>query len=207
MPPSPEIGPSQDPKDHEKVEGAAPLGRQRTSLSMPPVPGNAVMPQRIRELKPIGLIDNQGNLVGLQFINQSGGPYTNVTASSSICAGAYIYKGPSQNALNYINAHQGSYYVIRLKGWQLPQPRGWRIVWMNLRFVGLANGNAKALPELAGNAGDVVVVFIPRGAPLFPNEVPSPIQTFFPHPRLVLEGMLIGRNFSEASEICQFYLE
>jgi len=202
----------QDPEDREKIEGAAPLKRQRSSLSISPVPGNAVTPQRIPELKPIGLIDNEGNLAGLQFVNKPGEPHTNVIASSSICAGAYIYKGPSQNALNYINAHQGSYYVLRLKRWQLPPPRGWRMVWMNLRFLGPVNGNAKAFPELAGDPGDVVVILIPQGALVFPNEHPSDFPLIYslrpsPRPRLVLEFMLTGRHFSEATEICQFYLE
>ncbi|KAF4502503.1 hypothetical protein FAGAP_1281 [Fusarium agapanthi] len=183
------MDPNQSPEDREKTEDVAHLGIQRTSLSMSSNPGNAAMLQHIRGLKPFGLIDHQGNLVGLQFLNSHGGPQTNVMASSNICLGAILYKGPYQAALAHIHRHQGSYYMIRLGPstiWTSALAAGFRSAPMTFRFLGFVNGNAKTFPELDGNAGDVVVILIPQGGPFFPNGHPS-----LPHnvlrPRLVME--------------------
>ncbi|KAG5791038.1 hypothetical protein H9Q69_009916 [Fusarium xylarioides] len=203
------MDPNQNPEDGEKTEEMAPLGRQRTSLSMSPSPANEHIPQQVRELKPISIVDDQGNLVGLHFVNSDGGPQTNVMASSQICGGAIIYKGPQYEAVYQVNRHKCSYHVLSLSSsqhWYLAMAVGMRSAPMTLRFVGSVNRNAKPIRQVDGKNGDVVVILIPRGVPFFPSGYP-PLPINGPRPRLVMEGMLVGRSYAEASQICQFYFE
>ncbi|CVL11297.1 uncharacterized protein FPRN_11115 [Fusarium proliferatum] len=202
------MDPIQIPEGQELAKRPAPLGRQPPSFTLAPIPSNINLTQLYQELKPIGLFDPLGNLVGLNFFNNTGYP-SDVTTSSSICTGATIYKGQYQVALSHINRHQGSYYVLRTHDHQYfhsLRPTDWRLALMTLRFVGPVSGNAKPIPKMAGNDDDVVVLFLPKGAVLLPNHHPW-LPFGGPRPRLVMEGILVGRSYVEASEICQLYLE
>lgn len=202
------MDPNQNPEGQELAKRPAPLGRQVPSFRLAPIPSNITLTQLKQELKPIGLFDHRGDLVGLDFFNDMGSP-SDVATNSSICAGATIYKGPYQVALSHINRHQGSYYVLRTHDHQYfrsSRPTGWRLALMTLRFVGPVSRNAKPVPEMAGNDGDIVVVFLPKGAVPLPNHHPS-LPFGGPRPRLVMEGILVGRSYVEASEICQLHLE
>ncbi|KAF5716297.1 hypothetical protein FMUND_6446 [Fusarium mundagurra] len=133
-------------------------------------------------------------------------------ASSQICGGAIIYKGNHWEAVYQVNRHQGSYYVLSLSSpqhWNLAMAVGMRSAPMTLRFVSSVNRNAKPIRQVDGKKGmddDIVVILIPRGVPLFPSGYP-PLPINGPRPRLVMEGMLVGRSYAEASQICQFYFE
>ncbi|KAF5594346.1 uncharacterized protein FSUBG_9448 [Fusarium subglutinans] len=202
------MDPNQNPQDREQTEDVASSGTQGTSLSVPSNPGNAATPQHIRGLKPFALIDPHGNLAGLQFLTLThGGPQTNVMASSDICLGATIYKRPYQAALAQIRSHPGPYYMIRLgpsKLWTSALAAGFRSVPMTFRFLEFMEGGAKRFPDLGGNVGDVVVILIPPGGPVFPNGY-SPVPHNILRPRLVMEGMLVGTSYFSTSRICQFY--
>ncbi|CVK96775.1 uncharacterized protein FMAN_11104 [Fusarium mangiferae] len=207
LPPSED--PSQDPEDREMIEGAAPLKRPRTSLSMSPVPGNAAMPQLLGGMRLLGLIDCHINLVGLNLRNMNGGPRTNVMAAARMCVGSTLYRGPYQSALAQTNNHNGPYYMINLCCNSLfisPGARCWRTVEMTLRFVGTLNEDAKPVPKVAGSEGEFLVILIPRGVLLLPNR-DSDLPYTSPRIRLVLEDMLEGQYLNEASKICQFYFK
>ncbi|KAF5566050.1 hypothetical protein FPHYL_3963 [Fusarium phyllophilum] len=199
------MDPNQNLEGQELAKRVAPLRRQLTSLVFPPIPPNITLTQLGQELNPIGLTDPLGNLVSLQF--QCDMPRTSdITTSSSVCTGAVIYKGPYQDAVARVNRHQGSYYVLKTNNhqhWSLTRPPGWRAVWLTLRFVSSVNEKAKPVPELTGDDGDFVLILLPQGANLLPNQHPS-LPFIGPRPRLVMEGMLVGRSYVEASEICQF---
>ncbi|KAF5553513.1 hypothetical protein FNAPI_6745 [Fusarium napiforme] len=203
------MNPNQNPEDQELAQSAASLRRQRTSLSIDPIPSNLSITRLMEEFNPLGLFDPLGNLVGLNFITRRGN-HSHVTSASTICTGATIYKGPYQGALAHINSHRGSYYVLRTHCHQYfrgPRPTGWRVALMILRFVGPVNANAKPVPELAANnSDDFVVILLPQGAIMLPNGHPW-VPLIVPPPQLVMEGVLVGRSSVEASEICQFYLE
>ncbi|KAF5687908.1 hypothetical protein FDENT_5198 [Fusarium denticulatum] len=191
------MDPNQNPEDGEKTEDVAPL-------SMLPNPFNEPIPQEVRELKPIGIIDNQGNLVGLKFVNTDGGPQTHVTASSQICGGAIIYKGPEYDAVSVINSLSSSQH------WYNAMAVDMRSAPMTLRFVSSINRDAKPIRRVDSKHGsDLVLILIPPGVPFFPSEYPDypPLPINGPRPRLVMEGMLVGRSHAEASQICQFYFE
>ncbi|KAF5588164.1 hypothetical protein FPANT_6696 [Fusarium pseudoanthophilum] len=209
------MDPNQNPENGDKTENMAPLGRQHTSLSMVRIPAMAPMPQEVRELKTTAIVDDQGSLVGLQVVNPDGGPQTNVVASSQICGGAIIYKGSYWDAVYQINRHRGSYYVLILSAsehWNLATAVGMRSASMTLRFVSSVNRNARPIRQVdseKGKSGELVLILMPRGVPYFPNGYPPlPVDGINgPRPRLVMEGMLNGRHYAEASQICQFYFE
>ncbi|KAG9497485.1 hypothetical protein J7337_010346 [Fusarium musae] len=206
------MDPNQKHEDGGKTENMAPLGRPHTVLLMSPTPGNTHIPHQVRELKPIAVVDNQGNLVGLQVVNSDGGPQTNVMASSQICGGPLIYKGNNRDTIWQINRLRCPYYVLSLSSsrhWNLAMAIGMRSAPMTLRFVSSLSRSAKPIRQVGGEKGksdDSVVILIPRGVPSFPSGHP-PLLINGLGPRLVMEGMLVGRHHAEASEMCQFYFE
>ncbi|KAF5977906.1 hypothetical protein FCOIX_6238 [Fusarium coicis] len=204
------MDPNQNPEDCEKTEEMAPLERQRTSLSKPPCPADKT--QQVRELKLISIVDDQGTLVGLKVVNSDGGPQTNVMASSQICGGALIFKGSGYDAFWQINRLKCPYYVLNLspsRHWNLAMAVGMRSAPMTLRFVSSVDINAKPFRQVDGGkamSDESVVILMPRGVPFFPEGYP-PLPINGLRPRLVMEGMLVGRHHAEASEMCQFYFE
>ncbi|KAF5641067.1 uncharacterized protein FTJAE_4249 [Fusarium tjaetaba] len=206
------MDPNQNPQDGEKTENMAPLGRQHTYLSISTLPAFGRIPEQVRELKPIAIVDNQGNLVGLQVVNLDGGPQTNVMDSNQICGGAIIHKGNYNDLAGQINLHKCPYHVLTLSSsrhWNLAMAVGMRSAPMTLRFVSSVNRDAKPIDLVDGNKGEndeSVVILMPRGVP-FARSGHPPIPINGPRPRLVMEGMLVGRHHAEASEICQFYFK
>ncbi|KAF9772632.1 hypothetical protein IL306_009647 [Fusarium sp. DS 682] len=132
----------------KRADNKAPVGRQHTFLSTPAHDVNAA-PQHVAELRPFGVVNAEGRLIGLRFRNPSGGPDTNVMADSDICPGAMIY--------------QASFAACRT---YLVQDTGSRIVELRLRFVDSMIENAQPGDEIMANGetDDFAVILIPYGA-------------------------------------------
>ncbi|KAG4267255.1 hypothetical protein FPRO04_04867 [Fusarium proliferatum] len=167
------MDPIQIPEGQELAKRPAPLGRQPPSFTLAPIPSNITLTHLYQELKPIGLFDPLGNLVGLNFFNNTGYP-SDVTTSSSICTGATIYKGQYQVALSHINRHQGSYYVLRTHDHQYfhsLRPTDWRLALMTLRFVGPAVlfSHLSSLPLSLPACNDQAQIWVKKSKMSFAN--------------------------------------
>ncbi|EWG47568.1 hypothetical protein FVEG_07637 [Fusarium verticillioides 7600] len=159
-------------------------------------PNGLKRPQVVSELKPVGVVDSQGTLIGIRFQNFFGDD-TNVIAQSEIGPKFRIYQGPKEGLLPVIESANldgapdrvcGINMPVLSKEFMMNLPSDCRKVGMRLREAQRGEPNEYTPIKLRKGDSERAVIIAPG------NPKPGLGWKLNNMPNLILEEVSAGRS-------------